>query len=281
MCSVDWVQNDKTLICRDLYCEGPFSLAICVENAIRDLVYAIAFNEDRRTDKLSLNEPLHLIITCFRTNSDYNSAIHLSDLKQCAFAPGGTADSLASFITAHVYHATIFENDLGVHYWPVYVFLDNSQSPELDVAFSLFANEVYTVKYFGSTWLEDMDGRSVKLTCEGFEYSNEFYGLVPTKEIITALEGPLKSMRAYSRIKGKCSVCNSAMVNDPIAYCERCQIKYALPAESAYSWSPYFDIQSLRKSKLCSKYWLNSPSQSSLSVNEKGSLYSIVKDVPF
>ena len=279
MYNVEWIQNDKLVLIRKLYHISADNLSLRIHEAVSDLLIAIIFNEDRRVLDLVINEPLHLKIKAVDESSNYYSAFHVSDLKPCAFALGATAESFACFLTAHIYHAAILECDLGIYsYWPISIFLDNSHSGELDICISLVVNQQqYTALNFGLNWLEDEKGRSVLLTDGGFKADDDFHGLIPSGDVIDALVLPLKYMRVYSALEGKCSICHKVMINRKIAYCEICRVKYCLPAEVNYQRISSFNIPSLRTSISAVSFY----SRMGLYVNEHGILVNDVDDVPF
>jgi len=278
MLQVEWIQSDRVVLNRDIDDSIFNQLSWIIEEAVRDLIIAIAFNEDSRSSNLHLNEPLHLRIRSSAIN--YYSGAHASDLRQHAFSLGGTADSFASFLTSHLYHASVIEYDLGVSYWPIQTFLDNSISPERDIAISIVADQQYTVMNLGVTWVEDIKGASVLLTNGGFKIDDDFQGLIPSNALINTLENPLKYMRSYTSSMSKCSVCNNTMPKMPTAYCENCRIMHCLPAELKCQLS-VLDIKSLRASKLSSKCFISSQFEQHYYINEQGRLEIDNEDVPF
>ena len=278
MLQVEWIQSDHVVLTRDLDDTILKQLSWMIEEAIRDLVVAIVFNEDFRCSDLRLSKPLHLRIrsaTC-----SYYSAAHTSDLKQHAFSPGGTAASFASFLNSHLYHASVLEYDLGVGYWPIQNFLDNSISSESDICISIVADQQYTAMSFGVTWVEGKQGASVLLTDGGFKTDDAFCGLIPSNDLMSALGRPLKSMRTYTSSMSKCSVCNNHMPKQHTAYCENCRIMYCLPAELECQ-QPVLDIKNLRGSNLSRKHFLSAPLKQYYYINVQGRLEIDNEDVPF
>jgi hypothetical protein len=278
MLQVEWIQSDHVVLHRDIDGTEFNQLSLNIEEAVRDLIVAIVFNEDLRSSDLQLHEPLHLRIAS--SSSNYYSHAHTSDLRQHAFSPGGTADSFASFLTSHLYHASVLEYDLGLHYWPMQIFLDNCVSPERDICISIDSDQQYTAMSFGVTWVENKQGASVLLTNGGFKTDDDFRGLIPSNDLINALEHPLKYMRAFTTSKSKCSVCNNSMPKMQTAYCENCRLMHCLPAEMAYQ-QYLLDIKSLRASKLSCKRYLSSQLEQHYYINEQGRLEMDNKDVPF
>ena len=96
MLSVEWIQRDRIVLHREINGVTFLQLTWSIEEAVRDLLIAIAFNEDWRTLNIQLNEPLHLRICSFSSN--YYSGSHDSDLGPYAFSLGGTADTLLAFL---------------------------------------------------------------------------------------------------------------------------------------------------------------------------------------
>lgn len=278
MLQVEWIQSDRVVLTRDLDDAILNQLSWIIEEAVRDLVIAIVFNEDLRWTDLQLFDPLHLRIESPTCN--YYSGAHTSDLRQNSFSPGGTADSFASFLTSHLYHASVLEYDLGVNYWPIQTFLDNSISTKRDICISLDSAQKYTAMSFGIIWVENNQGGSVLLTDGGFKTDDDFNGLIPSNDLISALEQPLRYMRGYSSSRDKCSVCNNSMPKQYTAYCESCRIGYCLPAELKHQQSD-LEIESLRASKLSCKHLLNAPLKQHYYINEQGSLELDNEDVPF
>ena len=279
MLYVEWIQSDRIVLHRELNGATFLQLSWSIEEAVRDLLIAIAFNEDWRTLDIQLNEPLHLRIRSYASN--YYSGSHDSDLGPYAFSLGGTADTFASFLTAHIYHASVLEYELSEDYWPIQIFLDNSVSPERDICISMDSDQQYVVMSFGVTWVENRIGESVLLTNGGFRADEDFCGLIPSNDLINAIERPLKFMRAYSSSKGKCSICNDILRFEHTAFCENCRVNYCLPVEKQYRDQPLVDIQSLRSSELCCKRYLSSHLVNHYSINQYGRLIIDNNDVPF
>ena len=59
MFEISWIQNDSTIIKRQLP-DALGSSEFVVSTAIKDLLYCIAYNEDAQIESLDLFEPLHL-----------------------------------------------------------------------------------------------------------------------------------------------------------------------------------------------------------------------------
>ena len=279
MLCVEWIQSDRIVLHRELNGAVFHKLSWSIEEAVRDLLIAIAFNEDWRTNDIHLNEPLHLRIRSDANN--YYSGSHVSDLGPYSFSPGVTADSFASFLTAHLYHASVLGYELGEDYWPIQTFLDNSVSTERDISISIASDQNYTAMNFGIIWVENKMGESVLLTDGSFKTDEDFCGLIPSIDLINALERPLKFMRAYTSSKGKCSICDDILCIEQTAFCENCRVNYCLPAELKHQSQAVVDIQSLRGSQLCCKRYLGSHSERHYIVNEFGRLVIDNSDVPF
>ena len=279
MLYVEWIQSDRILLHRELNGAIFLQLSWSIEEAVRDLLIAIAFNEDWRIHDIQLNEPLPLRI--YSSSSNYYSGSHVSDLGPYAFSLGGTADTFASFLTAHIYHASVLEYELSEDYWPIQTFLDNSVSTKQDICISIDSDQQYVAMSFGITWVENRIGESVLLTDGGFRADKDFYGLTPSNDLISALERPLKFMRAYTCSKGKCSICNSIMSIENAAFCENCRVNYCLPAETRYQGQSLLDIQSFRGSQLCCKRYLSSHLEQHYSINQYGRLVIDSHDIPF
>ena len=277
MFNVEWIQNDRVVLTCEVGCDRLDLLSCRIYQAVCDLVMAVSFNEDRRIVDLVLYEPLHLRISSSSDGSNYCSASHHSDLSPYAFSTGATADSFASFLTAHLYHATILEYDLGIDYWPIHALLNNTCSSEPDMCLALFSDQMYSVLNMGNKWVENADGKAVFLTDMGFKFHIDFQGLTPSNDLIAALESPLKYMRAFVAIKGRCSTCRQEVSSKDVAYCQKCRRKFSLPYEVAHQQLVSFDIKSLRRSRLAEKDILTAVN---LSINGQGRLINI-NDIPF
>ena len=59
MLCAEWIQSDHIVLHRELNGAVFHKLSWSIEEAVRDLLIAIAFNEDWRTNDIHLNEPLH------------------------------------------------------------------------------------------------------------------------------------------------------------------------------------------------------------------------------
>lgn len=277
MFNVEWIQNDRVVLTREVYCDPVYELSYLINQAVCDLVMAVSFNEDKRIVDLVLYEPLHLRINSSRNGSNYCSASHHSDLSPYAFSTGATADSFASFLTAHFYHAIVLEYDLGIDYWPIHTLLNNSCSSDPDTCLALFSDQMYSVLNMGYKWIENADGKAVFLTDMGFKFHKDFYGLTPSNDLIAALESPLKYMRAFVAMEGRCSTCRQEISSKDVAYCQKCRRKFSLPYEVAHQQLVSFDIKSLRGSRLAEKEILTDVN---LSINDQGRLINM-NDIPF
>ena len=91
------------------------------------------------------------------------------------------------------------------------------------------------------------------------------------------LESPLKYMRAFVAIKGRCSTCRQEVSSKDVAYCQKCRRKFSLPYEVVDQQLVSFDIKSLRRSRLAEKDILTAVN---LSINGQGRLINI-NDIPF
>ena len=286
MFEISWIQNDATIIQRQLLEALGFHECL-VSMAVKDLFYCIAYNEDSQLSNLDLFKPLHLEV---RFENRRESVIYSSLNQKTAFNPGSFAigtdvHSLYSFYTAHQVlweSKRFYERRMFRDGGPLYELFYWRFMTDKGMHVNMLFDRVYSFRSYIGSFIEIRDNPT-----EYMDIEEEFKRSLTTKRFYSeqpkffhVLANPIDGMNAFSKKHSCCAICDTKIKQElEYGYCINCAREYLLPF-SEKTTGP-IDYDGLRKSELVDKNDFYSGNDLEYWVTPNGELGSRNPHLPF
>ena len=286
MFEISWIQNDATIIQRQLLEALGFHECL-VSMAVKDLFYCIAYNEDSQLSNLDFFGPLHLEV---RFVNRFNSVIYSSLNQKTAFNPGSFAigTDVHSFYSFYTAHQVLWESK---RFYERRMFRDGGPLYELfywrfmidkGMHVNMLFDRVYSFRSYIGSFIEVKDNPT-----EYMDIEEEFKRSLTTKRFYSeqpkffqVLANPIDGMNAFSKKHSCCAICDTKIKQEPeYGYCISCAREYLLPF-SEKTTGP-IDYDGLRKSELVDKNDFYSGNDLEYWVTPNGELGSRNPHLPF
>ena len=286
MFEISWIQNDATIIQRQL----PEALGfgeIVVSLAVKDLLYCIAYNEDSQLSNLDFFGPLHLEV---RFDNGIESVIYSSLNQKTLFNPGSfaigsDAHSFCSFYTAHLVlweSNRFYEREMLRDGGPLYELFYWRFMTDKGMHVNMLYDRVYSFRSYVGSFIEVKDNPT-----EYMDIEEEFKRSLTTKRFYSeqpkffhVLANPIDGMNAFSKKHNCCAICDTKIKQKlEYGYCISCAKEYLLPF-SEKTTGP-IDYDGLRKSELVDKNDFYSGNDLEYWVTPDGELGSRDPHLPF
>lgn len=286
MIEISWIQNDATIIQRQL----PEALGFheyLVSLAVKDLLYCIAYNEDSQLRNLDFFGPLHLEV---RFVNLFNSVIYSSLNQKTVFNPGSFAigsdvHSFYSFYTTHLVlweSKRFYEREMLQDGGPLYELFYWRYMTDKGMHVNMLFDKVYIFRSYIGSFIEvkahPTEYMDIEEESKRSLSTKRFYAEHP--KFFQVLANPIDGMNAFSKKHTCCAICDTKNKQElEYGYCMSCAKEFLLPF-SEKTTGP-IDYEGLRKSELVDKNDFYSGNDYEYWVTPKGELGSRDTRLPF